>query len=98
MPYDLLLPSSDQQQIGSSSWFGFSFIINSESGRSRKELVERLMKYGVNVRPIVAENFINNEVIKYFNYDVAGDLVNANLLDSNGFFVGNHHFNVVEKL
>jgi len=37
-------------------------------------------------------------MIKYFDYEVHNSLVNADLADQNGFFVGNHHFDMREQI
>ena len=87
-----------QKEIGTSSWFGFSLVIKPELQVSRIELMNFLLKNGVEVRPIVAGNFTKNEVIKYFNCEIFGDMKNAEYIDKNGFFVGNHHFDIADKI
>jgi CDP-6-deoxy-D-xylo-4-hexulose-3-dehydrase len=87
-----------QQEIGQSSWFGFSFVIKENSGLKRKEVTDTLIKAGIECRPIVAGNFTKNEVVKHFDYDIFGTLKNAENIDKNGFFVGNHQFDIREKI
>lgn len=87
-----------QQEIGLSSWFGFAFVIKETSKLTRKELARKLMDAGIECRPIVAGNFAKNEVMKYFNYEIHGELTNAELIDRNGLFVGNHQFNIKEQI
>jgi CDP-6-deoxy-D-xylo-4-hexulose-3-dehydrase len=87
-----------QRETGKSSWFGFSFVITEDSGVSRKQVVSKLMEQGVECRPIVSGNFAKNEVVKYFDYEINGSLVNAEYIDSNGFFVGNHQFDIKQKI
>ncbi|EOA3284226.1 DegT/DnrJ/EryC1/StrS family aminotransferase, partial [Escherichia coli] len=80
-----------QQETGESSWFGFSFIIKKDSGVIRKQLVENLNSAGIECRPIVTGNFLKNtDVLKYFDYTVHNNVDNAEYLDKNGLFVGNH--------
>lgn len=81
-----------QQEIAQSSWFGFSLVIRPGSKLTRKELVGRLNELGFECRPIVAGNFAKNEVVKYFDSEVHGTLKNAEHIDQNGLFVGNHHY------
>ena len=81
-----------QKEIGESSWFGFSLVIRPGVSLTRDELVKKLNILGFEVRPIVAGNFAKNEVVKYFNSEMAGPLVNAEHIDGNGLFVGNHHY------
>ena len=87
-----------QKEIGKSSWFGFSFIIKEQSGLDRKEIVTRLTNANIDARPIVAGNFVKNEAIKYFNYEVHSNLSNSNKVDKLGFFVGNHHYNLEREI
>lgn len=81
-----------QKEIGESSWFGFSLVIRPGSKLTRKALVVKLNELGFECRPIVAGNFAKNEVVKYFDSEVHGTLKNAEHIDQNGLFVGNHHF------
>ena len=85
-----------QQEIGESSWFGFSLVIRPGSQLTRKALVLKLQELGFECRPIVAGNFAKNEVVKYFDSEVHGTLTNAEHIDQNGLFVGNHHFPIPE--
>lgn len=86
-----------QQETGSSSWFGFSLILKKNAPYSRAELVKLLTKNGIECRPIVTGNFLKNEeVLEYFDYEVAGSLEAAEYLDKHGLFVGNHQ-NEIEK-
>jgi CDP-6-deoxy-D-xylo-4-hexulose-3-dehydrase len=81
-----------QQEIGESSWFGFSLVIRPRSKLTRKILLEKLIQLGFECRPIVAGNFAKNEVVNYFNYSIHGSLINSEHIDQNGLFVGNHHY------
>lgn len=85
-----------QQEVGESSWFGFSLVIRPESQLKRKTLVSKLNELGFECRPIVTGNFAKNEVVKYFDSEVHGTLKNAEHIDQNGLFVGNHHYPIPE--
>lgn len=88
-----------QREIGESSWFGFSMIINPDCGISRKELVACLYRHGIEARPIVAGNFAKNEVVtRYMDHEVYGELTNAELADTSGLFIGNHHYPLDEPM
>lgn len=91
---DLLI----QKEIGQSSWFGFSLVIRPESTLTREQLLVKLQSAGFECRPIVAGNFAKNEVVKYFDSDVYGDLKNAEHIDSHGLFIGNHHYPIAEAI
>ena len=87
-----------QQEIGESSWFGFSLVIRPGSSLTRPELVTRLQTLGFECRPIVAGNFAKNEVVRYFDSEVHGQLRNADHIDRNGVFVGNHHYPIPDAI
>ena len=87
-----------QKEIGSSSWFGFSIIIKPGSKRTRANLVNTLSDIGFECRPIVTGNFVKNTVVNYFNYEVNDSLKNANWIDENGLFIGNHHVDMKTAL
>lgn len=89
---DLLI----QQEIGQSSWFGFSLVIRPESKLTRKALLSKLNDMGIESRPIVAGNFAKNEVCRYFDYSISGQLRNADIIDQNGLFFGNQHYSIGE--
>ena len=79
-----------QEETGSSSWFGFSVVLNGGMAGKRDRVVKRLVSAGVEVRPVVAGNFTRNKVIDYLDYTIHGDLDDADFIHENGFFVGNH--------
>jgi CDP-6-deoxy-D-xylo-4-hexulose-3-dehydrase len=87
-----------QKEIGRSSWFGFSLVLRPNVSIAREEIMDYLTKNDVEVRPIVAGNFTKNEVLKYFDYELYGEMTNAEYIDTNGFFVGNHHFDIRDKI
>ena len=87
-----------QKEIGSSSWFGFSLIVKPGSAVDRSTLIGRLNSAGFECRPIVAGNFARNSVMRYFDYEIFGELVNAEYVDNYGLFIGNHHYPVTEAI
>lgn len=91
------LPGARAQQHGSgSSWFGFAFVLDDPSRRGA--VVTALRENGVEVRPIVAGNFLENPVIERLPHSAVGDMPVARALHAGGFFVGNHHFPIGEEL
>ena len=86
-----------QKEIEKSSWFGFSFIINDKNIK-RENIIKKLQEADIETRPIVAGNFARKEVVKWFDYEIQGSLKNADFVDQNGFFVGNHQFDIKDKL
>ena len=87
-----------QQEIGESSWFGFSLVIRPGSKLTRKGLIKKLNELGFECRPIVAGNFAKNEVVKYFDSETFGTLRNAEHTDLNGLFIGNHHYPIADAI
>jgi CDP-6-deoxy-D-xylo-4-hexulose-3-dehydrase len=87
-----------QKEIGDSSWFGFSFVIKQGSGIKRKDLVKKLTDHGIECRPIVAGNFAKNEALKWMDYEIHQKLANADWIDENGLFIGNHHVDMSQGL
>jgi CDP-6-deoxy-D-xylo-4-hexulose-3-dehydrase len=81
-----------QREIGESSWFGFSLVVEKNAPFSRSQLVSVLSNAHIDVRPIVAGNFAKNEVLRWFDYSIAGTLHHAEDIDANGLFIGNHHY------
>ena len=79
-----------QKEIGKSSWFGFAMVLNGKNVGRRNNIVNALMKSNIEVRPIVAGNFTRNSAIKYMDYSIHKELINADNIHENGFFVGNH--------
>jgi CDP-6-deoxy-D-xylo-4-hexulose-3-dehydrase len=78
-----------QREIGASSWFGFSLVVDRASGLSRKQVVDALAAARIDCRPIVAGDFTQNPVMEYLEHDIPFPLINARELHSCGFFVGN---------
>jgi CDP-6-deoxy-D-xylo-4-hexulose-3-dehydrase len=55
----------------------------------RARIIQKLSRNNIECRPIVTGDFTKNKVLKYFDYSICGELLNARILDSHGFFVGN---------
>ena len=87
-----------QKEVGESSFFAFPLVLKRGTQENRKELVALLIKNHIEVRPIVAGNFVNHPVIKYFDYNVYGNLINADKVHNLGFFIGNHHYNLEREI
>lgn len=87
-----------QRETGESSWFGFAMVLRGRLAGRRAELVAALREAGVEARPIVAGNFTLNPVLKHLRHAVPGPLPNADRIDAEGLFIGNHHFDIAEAL
>lgn len=88
-----------QKEIACSSWFGFSLVIREDAPFDRETMVKTLVENDIECRPIVTGNFLKNDrVLSYFDYEVSGTLENAEYIDKNGLFVGNHQVNIDENI
>ncbi len=87
-----------QKEIGKSSWFGFALIVEESFPCSRDELVRRCSEAGIDCRPIVTGNFTRNPVISYFDYHIHDSLNNADTVHDQGFFIGNHGFDITSEI
>lgn len=86
-----------QKQISGaiSSWYGFSILI-----KNRDYIVKELMDDGIQLRPIMTGNMLRQPVMKYFNDPIIPKegCPNADYIDDNGFFLGNHPYDISNDL
>ena len=87
-----------QKDISNSSWFGFSLIIKPTSNVKRADVVKKLTDNNIDCRPIVTGDFTKNDVLKYFDYEIFGEMKNAKYLDKQGLFVGNHQVGLEDEI
>lgn len=87
-----------QRETGESSWFGFSLQLNGHLAGKRADLVGKLAEAGVECRPVVTGNFLRNPVIRHLDHSVYGGTSAADAIDTEGLFIGNHHFSVEGEL
>ena len=85
-----------QREIGESSWFGFSIVL--PDWCKRAPVLDALREAGIETRPIVAGNFTLNPVIEHLDHSIHGPLDAANKIHEQGFFVGNHHYDITQQL
>ena len=87
-----------QHETGESSWFGFAMVLEGAMAGRRRELVAALTAAGIESRPVVTGNFLRNPVIDKLAHSVAGEVTAADAVDTDGLFVGNHHFPIPEQI
>lgn len=87
-----------QKENGSSSWFAFTVILNPKHGLDRKKIMEALKKADIGYRIITGGNFLRHDTIRYFDYDIVGEVKNADIAHDWGFFVGNHPVDLSEQI
>ncbi|MCX5874890.1 MAG: DegT/DnrJ/EryC1/StrS family aminotransferase [Deltaproteobacteria bacterium] len=86
-----------QREIGASSWFGFSLVVREDARFSREDVVRTLDGHGIECRPIVAGNFARCEAVRWLDATNHGSLAQADWIDRNGLFIGNHHYPLDEQ-
>lgn len=87
-----------QKENGKSSWFSFTMICNPKLKIDRKKVFRKLQDADIGYRIITGGNFLRHDVIKYFNYETVGEIVNANIAHDHGFFVGNHPVDLSQQV
>ena len=64
---------------------------------AHKDLIA-LQDAGVEVRPIVAGNFVRNPVVSMMEYETHGEMDEADHIHYNGLFFGNHHYDISTEI
>jgi CDP-6-deoxy-D-xylo-4-hexulose-3-dehydrase len=82
----------------SSSWFSFTVILNPKLDIDRREVMRAMKEADIGYRIITGGCFLRHDVIKYFDYDTVGEIVNANIAHDRGFFVGNHPRDITPQI
>lgn len=83
-----------QREVGHSSWFGLSILLEGRLAGRRRDVVNAFSAAGIETRPIVAGNFTRNPVMAYLNGIVPDALPAADRVHFDGLFLGNHHYPV----
>ena len=60
--------------------------------------MEQLKKADIGYRIITGGCLTRHDVIKHYDYECMNDLPNANLVHDQGFFVGNHPFDLTPQI
>ncbi len=88
-----------QREHGKSSSFCFTVILNPVRTPDRKRVLAGLKEADIGYRIITGGNFLRHDVIKYYDFTVAGGTTpNADTAHDFGFFVGNHPFDLTEQI
>lgn len=86
-----------QRETGESSWFCFTMVINPQMRTERKEVLKKLKEAAIEHRIITGGNIVRNDVLKYYDCEVA-KTTNSDIAHYNGFFVGNHPYDIRDKI
>jgi CDP-6-deoxy-D-xylo-4-hexulose-3-dehydrase len=78
-----------QRENGKSSSFSFTIILNPEMNIDRDRVFTALRNADIGFRMITGGCYPSHDVIRHFDYELVGDIPNARLAHTQGFFVGN---------
>ena len=77
------------------SWFGLPILINKKYSYVKKEFLNYLSKKGIENRPIISGNFLNQPASKFYKFNsTKNDFKNADEIENRGFFIGLHTNNI----
>tara|TARA_B110000503_G_C7166933_1_gene422395 strand:- start:934 stop:2145 length:1212 start_codon:yes stop_codon:yes gene_type:complete len=77
------------------SWFGLPILINKKYIHIKKKFLIHLSKKGIENRPIISGNFLNQPASKFYNFrSTKKDFKNADEIENRGFFIGLHTNNI----
>ena len=68
------------------SWFGIPII--GKKSFNKKLFIKRIEKKGVETRPIISGNFLNQPAIKKYKLKNGSKMKNAEYINKKGFFIG----------
>jgi|TARA_B110000046_G_scaffold20265_1_gene19189 CDP-6-deoxy-D-xylo-4-hexulose-3-dehydrase len=73
------------------SWFGLPILINGNLKKKKNKFLTFLKNNGIETRPIISGNFLNQPSIKLYNLNPKKELFkNAQNIEERGFFIGIH--------
>jgi len=78
-----------QRENGKSSCFSFTVILNPARNLDREWVFAAMREADIGFRIITGGCFPRHDVIRHFDYEIVGDIRNAELAHDRGFFVGN---------
>ncbi len=87
-----------QRENGVSSWFSFTIILNHAMNLDRARVMDTLRAADIEFRMITGGCFPAHAAVKFFDYDIVGNIDNAKTAHERGFFVGNHPRDITPEL
>jgi CDP-4-dehydro-6-deoxyglucose reductase, E1 len=87
-----------QKEYGKSSTFCFPLVLNPNSNPDRKKILGALTEAKIGYRIVTGGCFPRHEVIKHFDYEIVGNIDNANVVHDYGLFLGNHPFDLTDEI
>jgi CDP-4-dehydro-6-deoxyglucose reductase, E1 len=87
-----------QKEYGKSSTFCFPLVLNPERNPDRKKILGALTEADIGYRIVTGGCFPRHDVIKHFDYEIVGNIDNANMVHDYGLFLGNHPFDLTDEI
>ncbi len=73
------------------SWFGLPIMIDQKYKKNKKRFLKYLLKNGIENRPIISGNFLNQPASKLYKFSKnKSKFKNSELIEKLGFFIGLH--------
>ena len=73
------------------SWFGFPLLLSRKYSKIKNKIIKNLNKKGIETRPIISGNFLNQKAAKIYKLKKRGhNFPNADYIEKAGFFIGLH--------
>ena len=80
------------------SWFGLPLLLNRKFLNYKKKIIKNLHTKGIETRPIISGNFLNQKASKVYNLNLKNQkFPNADYIDKAGFFIGLHTKDIKPK-
>ena len=75
-----------------------SIIIEHKVFKKQKKIIKNLNNKGIETRPIISGNFLNQKASKIYNLKIKNQIFpNADYIDKAGFFIGLHTKQIKSK-
>lgn len=87
-----------QRENGRHSSFCFPIILNPAMNIDRGRVFQALEKADIGYRIITGGCILRHDVMTYFDYETVGEIANANIAHDNGFFCGNHPYDLEPQI
>tara|TARA_B100001250_G_scaffold414111_1_gene450739 strand:+ start:239 stop:1426 length:1188 start_codon:yes stop_codon:yes gene_type:complete len=82
----------------SPSWFGLPILIKKNLIKNKKKYLKFLNKKGIETRPIISGNFLNQPCIRLYGLNKKGErFKKAQEIEQRGFFIGLHAKEIKQK-
>jgi CDP-6-deoxy-D-xylo-4-hexulose-3-dehydrase len=87
-----------QRENGKSSSFSFTIILNPARHIDRDRVFSALRDADIGFRMITGGCYPRHEAIAHYDYELVGEMTNADIAHDYGFFIGNHPFDLSDQI